>query len=145
MKKLAVFLLLASGLAGVGRSEESGVLKIVVLEGDGAFNNMKKRIGRDPVVEVRDEKDHPVAGAKVVFTLPPDGPSATFDGGGRVFRATTDERGRAATKGLKPNSTEGRYKIAVTASWSSRSGYAAISQSNTLAGGAIILKNGGKE
>ena len=138
MKSLAIFFLLAV-LGGPGAAQDGGLLKIVVLEGEGAFNNIKKRVGRDPVVEVRDENDHPVAGAKVMFALPPDGASGTFTGGGKTFNIVTDERGRGATKGMKPNSTEGRFKIKVIASAAGKVGSAFVSQSNTLAGGAIAI------
>jgi hypothetical protein len=45
---------------------ESGGLKIVVLKGEGAVNNIKARTATPPVVEVRDVEDKPVAGAEVV-------------------------------------------------------------------------------
>ena len=45
-------------------------LNIVVLEGEGATNNVRQRVARDPVVRVEDENHKPIVGAAVVFTLP---------------------------------------------------------------------------
>ena len=46
--------------------QEAGSLKIVVIEGEGALNNIRSRTATQPVVEVRDENDRPVEGAEVV-------------------------------------------------------------------------------
>lgn len=112
-------------------------LTVVALEGDGAFNDIRRKMGRNPVVEVRDEEGRPLPGVTVVFTLPETGASGTFSGGGKTFLTTTDTQGRAAAVGLKPNSTEGRYNIKVSATSPGRNGSLLISQSNTLAGGAV--------
>ena len=65
-------------LSPTGQAQERAGLKIVVLEGEGAFNDIKRKRARNPVVEVRDEANHPVAGAEVVFTLPETGAGGTF-------------------------------------------------------------------
>ena len=52
---------------------QSGGLKIVVVQGEGAENNLRTRNATQPVVEVRDDGDKPVPGAEVVFQLPPAG------------------------------------------------------------------------
>ena len=57
-----------------------GGLKIVVVQGEGAKNNLRTRSATQPVVEVRDDSDKPVAGAEVVFQLPPAGPGGVFNG-----------------------------------------------------------------
>jgi hypothetical protein len=120
-------------------------LKIVVLEGEGAFNDMRRKIGRDVVVEVRDERDRPVAGAQVTFMMPSLGPSGAFPGGARTFTTATDSAGRATTPGLRPNSTEGRFNIKVTANWNGQEGSLVVAQSNTLAGGTIVPGGGGSK
>src|SRR6059036_2707594 len=128
IKTMAAFLAALTTLCQGAAAQESGFLKIVALEGEGAFNDIRRKIARDPVVEVRDEANRVVAGAPVVFSLPDSGPSGTFAGGSRIFTATTDAQGRARGEGLKPNSIEGRFNIKVTASASGRSGTAVISQ-----------------
>jgi hypothetical protein len=128
----------------VAQSRDGGVLRIVVLEGDGALNDIRKREGRSPVVEVRDEQGRgPVAGATVTFRLPDSGPGATFSGGGRNCEATTGADGRAAAAPLRPNGVEGRYAIRIRASAEGKTGSAEITQANTRAGGST-LKTGGE-
>jgi hypothetical protein len=117
-------------------------LTIIVLEGEGAFNDIRRKLGRNPVIEVHDEEGKAVPGADVVFTLPEEGASGTFTPGGRTFLAKTDAQGRASTLGLRPNSIEGRYNIRLTASAAGKTGSLAISQSNTLAGGAVVAQTG---
>ena len=45
-------------------------LNIVIVEGEGATNNIRQRVARQPIIQVEDENHKPVAGAVVVFTLP---------------------------------------------------------------------------
>jgi hypothetical protein len=118
-------------------------LKIVVLEGDGAFNDIKRKLARNIIVEVHDEGGRLVQGAQVVFTLPEVGPSGSFAGGVKKFTATTDGQGRASTNSLKPNTSEGRFNIKVAATAPDASGSIVISQSNTLAGGVMGADTGG--
>lgn len=105
-------------------------LRIVVLEGDGAINNVRAHTAHDPVVEVRDQQDGLVAGATVNFQTPATGASAEFADGMRSFIAQTDSDGRAAAHGLRPNSIIGPYEIRVTASYQSQSASAVIMQTN---------------
>src|SRR5436305_1583384 len=70
-------------------------LNIVIVEGDGAINNIKQRTSRETIVEVQDENHRPVAGAAVVFLLPGDGPGGAFAGGAKSVTLTTDTAGRA--------------------------------------------------
>jgi hypothetical protein len=106
----------------------------VVLEGEGAINNIKMGSGLRPVVQVRDETDQPVAGAKVTFSLPDPGPGGSFFGAGRSVSVTTDEQGRAVGFAFRPNLIEGRFRIEVTAAQSDRVGTANITQNNVVLG-----------
>ncbi|MEP7366111.1 MAG: hypothetical protein ABI972_22865 [Acidobacteriota bacterium] len=90
-------------------------IHILIIEGEGAINNMRQRVAREPIVEVRDENDKPVAGAAVLFALPNTGPSGTFANGLSSFTTTTDNLGRAVGTGLKPNGLEGNVQIKVSA------------------------------
>jgi hypothetical protein len=148
MRQAITVMLAAALLGGPAGAQEPGGLKLVVLQGEGAFNDIRRRTGRDPVVEVRDDNDRPVAGAQVVFSLPETGPGGIFEGGQRTFTTTSDPNGLAAARGLRPNRTEGRFQIRVTATLGGRVGFITISQSNTLAGGAVTpgqLGGGGKK
>src|ERR1035437_2705000 len=56
-------------------------LNIVVVEGEGAINNVRQRAARAPVVRVEEQNHKPIAGAAVAFTLPTGGASGEFSNG----------------------------------------------------------------
>ncbi|MCS7026331.1 MAG: hypothetical protein NZV14_16150 [Bryobacteraceae bacterium] len=107
-------------------------LNLVIVEGDGAVNNIRQRVAREPIVEVRDENDRPLAGVVVVFTLPNQGAGASFPNGARMLTTVTDNAGRAVGRGLQPNNVAGRFEIRVTASFRGQSASATITQENAL-------------
>jgi hypothetical protein len=108
-------------------------LNIVIVEGDGAINNIRQRTAREPIVQVEDENHKPVAGAAVVFALPGQGAGGTFAGGAHTLSVVTDSQGRAVARGFHPNTVQGQYQIHVTASNGGQTATANISQSNALA------------
>src|SRR5579885_3013894 len=85
-------------------------LNIVVVEGEGAINNIKQRTTRETIVEVQDENHKPVAGAAVVFLLPNDGAGGAFAGGAKSATVVTDSTGRA-TVTMQPNKVTGQYQL----------------------------------
>lgn len=109
-------------------------LKIEVVEGEGAINSIHDRRAKEPVVRVTDENKRPVAGASVSFILPGLGASGVFPEAGTNLTAQTDDKGRAAGRGLKPNNIAGAFQIRVTASQQGRTASAAITQTNVGAG-----------
>jgi len=111
-------------------------ISLVIVEGEGAINNVRQRTAREPIVQVEDENHKPIAGAVVVFTLPSQGAGGTFAGGARTLTAVTDNQGRAVARGLRPNNTQGQFQIHVNASYSGQTASAVISQTNALAAGA---------
>lgn len=115
---------------------QSGNLKIVALEGEGAKNNVRAKSATAPVVEVRDETDKPVAGAEVVFQLPATGPGGVFHGWMRTQTVRSDAQGKAAVTGYVPNDEEGRFNIKVTATSGAKTGAAVIAQSNVRGSGS---------
>lgn len=118
-------------------------LNIVILEGDGAINNIRQRTAREPIVQVTDENNRPVAGASVTFLLPESGPGATFPSGARSLTVTTDNKGQAVAKGLRHNGQQGKFEIQVRASFQELETTATISQANavlTATGGGISGK-----
>jgi hypothetical protein len=151
-------------LLGIGPILAEPALRIVVVEGDGAINNVRTRTTHDPVVEVRDEQNSVISGASVTFQVPATGASADFGDGTRSFVTQTDAEGRAAVHGLRPNSVTGPYEIRVTASFRLQSASAVITQTNAApaeakssrkfwliglavgaaAGGAVAASHGGK-
>jgi hypothetical protein len=126
----------AAGAAAQNLVAQSGNLKIVVLEGEGAKNNVRAKSATAPVVEVRDEADKPVPGAEVVFQMPATGPGGVFHGWMRTQTVRSDAQGRAATTGYTPNDEEGRFNIKVTATSGAKTGSMIVAQSNVRGTGA---------
>jgi len=111
-------------------------LNIVVVEGEGAINNVRQRTARAPIVQVEDQNRRPVAGAAVVFALPERGATGVFPNGSRTLTVMTDNQGRAVARGIRLNNVQGRMEIRVTASHQGQTASATIAQSNTLAAAA---------
>src|SRR5207244_898558 len=105
MPFVALLLLCVMACEGIVDAQARSGLKIVIVEGEGAINNIQTGSARNPVVEVRDENDRPVAGARLNFSLPDRGPGGTFFGAGTNLTAITNEQGRASTTGFRPNLT----------------------------------------
>jgi hypothetical protein len=140
-RSLAVALALLLALPAMAplraaQAAETSRLKILVLEGEGAINNIRQRTARDPMVEVQDENNKPVAGAVVVFLLPDRGASGTFANGARSLTVTTDAQGRAMATGLQPNNVQGEFQIRVSASHQGQMASATIAQSNVMSAAA---------
>jgi len=131
MWKRFLGVLLAAGLMA-----QAPVLNIVVVEGEGAINNIRQRTAREPIVEVQDENHRPVAGAAVVFSLPSQGAGGTFSGGAHSLTVITDDQGRAVAHGMRPNGIKGQFQIHVNASYQGRTGSTNITQTNAIAAGA---------
>lgn len=105
-------------------------LNVSVVEGQGAINNIRQKSVREMVVLVEDEKRQPIPGASVVFTLPSQGPSGAFVNGEKTLVVATDSLGKAAARGLTPNSVAGKMEIRVTASHQGKTASATITQFN---------------
>ncbi len=116
-------------------------LKIVVVQGEGAANNVRTRSATPVVVEVRDDSDKPVSGAEVVFQLPPAGPGGVFNGWMRNQTARTGADGRAQTSGFTPNDEEGRFNIKATATSGTKTASAVIAQTNSRSGSGPQAKS----
>jgi hypothetical protein len=107
-----------------------GKLNLIIVEGEGAINNIKQRTSRETIVQVEDENHRPVAGAVVAFLLPDYGPSGTFVGGAKTATIVTDSAGRAVMPQLQTNQLAGQFQVHVTASANGQQVTATISQSN---------------
>lgn len=115
---------------------EPGKLNLVIVEGEGAINNIKQRTARETIVQVEDENHRPVAGAAVLFLLPYYGPGGAFAGGAKSVVITTDNAGRAVMPQLQPNKLTGKFQVHVTASAHGQQATATISQSNATGAAA---------
>jgi len=106
------------------------LLKIFVLQGDRAVNSISTRTAVQPIIEVRDERNRPVQGAKVLFQLPAAGPAAFFPGQKLGWSGKTDANGQVAAAELIPNGKSGPFRIQVNATYGDRAGHAFIEQTN---------------
>src|SRR5450759_1995834 len=109
---------------------QDGLLHVVVLEGDGAINNIRLPRAKEPIIRVEDANNQGVAGAIVTFLLPASGAGAFFGDGGRSLTMTTDDRGEVVARGLHANRIAGTFQIRVSASRGGQIAAASITQTN---------------
>ncbi len=112
-------------------AKRTEALKVTVLDGNDAINDIKSRTAAMPVVEVRDENEVPVAGAEVIFQAPAIGPGGSFPGGAATLTTHTNTQGQAAAAGFVPNVEVGNFTIKVTASSRGKQGTGSIRQRNS--------------
>ena len=143
MRSLSV--LLAALLAAPLAAQDTGLkLNLVVVEGEGAINNIKQRTAREPIIQVEDQNHKPIAGAVVVFTLPTQGAGGAFAGGQHTLSVVTDSQGRAVARGFRPNGVRGQYQIHVNASYQGQTASTNVTQSNAAVAGAAGAAVSGK-
>jgi hypothetical protein len=126
MTRSLLLWLVCLGFAGAQNPQ----VKIVGLEGEGAINNVKLGRAKEPVIEVVDQTGAPLKGATVTFILPDTGPSGVFIDDSRILTTVTDEKGRAAGRGLRPNNLVGQYQIRISASYGGQTAHAVMAQTN---------------
>jgi hypothetical protein len=112
-------------------------ISIVIVEGEGAINNVRQRVAREPIVEVVDENKNPVPGALVTFLLPQSGAGAVFPDGSRMLTVLTGDDGRAVARGLRANTLGGNWEIRVSASYAGSTASATIGLTNAAVAGAL--------
>jgi hypothetical protein len=118
-------------------------LNIVVVEGEGAVNNIAQRIAHNPTVRVEDESHKPLTGAVVVFTLPTEGATGEFLNGSKSLTVATDSEGVAKAQGMKLNPVGGKMPIHVSASYRGLSTRTTIMQLIEVPPGTKIKSGGG--
>jgi hypothetical protein len=131
---IVLLLLNFPGLPVWGQTPTS--LQIVIVEGEGAINNVKQRVNREPIVQVEDENHKPVAGAAVIFFLPNQGPGGTFANGSTSLTTTTNPQGQAVARGIRFNNQAGAMEIRVAASFAGQTASAIVTQTNVLGAAA---------
>lgn len=117
-------------------------ISIVVVEGEGASNNVRSRLNRQIVVRLEDDSHRPVAGAAVNFFLPNQGPGGTFMNGTSSLTTTTDSRGRAYAGGIQFNQQAGPMQVRVAGSYAGQTASAVVNQTNVV--GPVVTGNPGK-
>jgi hypothetical protein len=103
-------------------------INIVVVQGEGAINNVRQKVASEPIIRVEDEAHRPVTGAAVVFTLPTEGATGTFGNGGKTLTVMTDTQGRATAQGLKVNEYPGKLVLHINVSYRGLSARTNITQ-----------------
>lgn len=111
-------------------------LQLLIVEGDGAINNVKQRVNRETIVQVEDENHRPVAGAAVIFFLPNQGPGGTFENGSTTFTSTTNAQGQATVRGIRFNNLAGPMQMRITASFGGQTASLIVNQTNVVGAGA---------
>jgi len=137
---ITLLLLNFQGLPVRGQTPTS--LSIVIVEGQGAINNVKQRVNREPIVLVEDENHKSIAGASVTFFLPNQGPGGTFANGTNSLTTSTNAQGQAVARGIRFNNQAGTMEIRVAASLGGQTASANITQTNVL-GSATSGGSGG--
>ena len=118
-------------------------LNIVVVQGEGAINNARQRVTREPIVRIEDENHRPIAGAAVVFTLPTQGATGQFGNGSQNLTIMTDKQGQAVAHGLKLNGLPGNVPIQVNVSFRGLTARTVITEISVLPPGAKASANAG--
>lgn len=136
MQSLAVGLSLLMATPALPAQTLPTELNIVVVQGEGAINNVRERVTREPIIRIEDENHKPIAGAAVVFTLPTEGATGDFINGSKNLTIMTDSQGLAAAKGLKLNGLPGKVPIQVNVSYRGLTARTTIMQSSVLPPGA---------
>src|ERR1700690_1970543 len=138
---IVLLLLNLTGFPAWGQNPTS--LQIVIVEGEGAINNVKQRVNREPIVQVEDENHKPIAGAAIIFFLPNDGPGGVFANGSTTLTTTTNAQGQAVARGIRFNNKAGAMQIRVAASFAGQTASAVITQTNVLGAAAVGAAAGG--
>ena len=107
-------------------------IKVQVVAGQAATNNIRTRKAVEPVALATDERGQPVSGVMVIFTLPETGPGGAFADGSRRAIVYTNSEGKATARGLTPNTTPGKFQIMVNASFHGFSASTTADQTNVL-------------
>jgi hypothetical protein len=137
---LAVLLALPQNLSAqqpAGQPQQPNVLpavqtlKILVLAGNGATNDLETGIMSPLVVQVLDQNSRPVEGAQVVFRFPLRGPGAEFPNQQTSQTARTNADGQAAAVGWVANKEAGPFQVQVSVSRGNELGSATVSMTNT--------------
>jgi hypothetical protein len=118
---------LATSMTCVAQEE---AIHVVVLEGEGAINNIRSSHAKEPIVRVEDISNRGVPGAVVTFLIPSGGPGVLFGNGAATLTLTTDDRGEVVARAVHANRNAGSFQIHVTAAKDGMRATALIAQTN---------------
>jgi len=92
------------------------ILRIRVLEGEGAIHTAGARSNQPIIISLADETGRPVEGASVSIRLPDEAPTGLFANGMRTDIAVTGPDGRVSIRGIQWGRAAGPVQIRITAS-----------------------------
>lgn len=110
-------------------------LRIEVLEGSGATNDIVHSRARSPAVSVLDVDGSPLSDATVTYQAPDRGASGFFANGSRSVTMMTGQDGVARAIGFQPNDVPGQFEIRVTVSHEGAQATERIVQTNVREAG----------
>lgn len=119
--------------AAAQTAPDAGIMRIRVLQGEGAVHTAGSRASQPLGVEVTDEAGRPVEGAAVSFRLPRSGPGGLFSNGLASEIVITGADGRATVSRMRWNPVPGPFQVRVTAAKGPARAGILVSQS--IAGG----------
>ena len=96
-------------------ANETAILQIRILGGDGTVHTAGSRSQRALAVLITDETGRPVEAAAVGFRLPEEGVSGTFSTGLKTDLVVTGPDGRADATGVQWSRATGPFQMRVTA------------------------------
>ena len=114
----------------------------VAVEGEGATGPVRERPSHVPVIRVADEKEKPVSGLAVVFTLPTEGATGAFPNGAKTLMVMTDAEGTATAQGFRFNQIPGKVQMNVNVSYKGLTARAYITQTSVAPAGYKPSKGG---
>src|SRR5437773_7393342 len=80
---LLIGMLAWEGVVSPAHAQNASALRVIVLQGINARNNIQDALGIDPIVQVQDANGIPQVGAEVTFRLPPTGAGGAFQDGAK--------------------------------------------------------------
>lgn len=135
---ISVVLSLLGGLTGFeptllfaqqSSANPSPHVKVIIVSGQNGANVLSKQSAVQPVVEVLDNNNKPLAGALVRFTAPRSGPTVRFPNDQDTLTVVADLKGVATATGMVPVGT-GSFRVDVTAEYDDEMATAQLSQTN---------------
>jgi hypothetical protein len=118
-------------LTAPARQAQPAAFHIVVLEGEGALNNIETHAALNLAVRVLDHNGGPVAGANMEFDAPSNGPGELFANGSPHVAAATDANGIATVSPARNNGLAGSFATMVHVSYHGENiGQVSIRQTN---------------
>ena len=122
--------------------QASAGLRIIVLDGGGAQNQVSRAASKSISVRIVDRNNKPVPGATVIFTAPDSGPSGRFLNGSDSVIVFTNPQGIAMAQEFRANAATGPYLINIRAAYMNEVATASIPQTNVAqkkSNGKIIM------